>query len=227
MKFLNREILDNLREKGINPNSIVQDGKTEQLFYVNYVTKVREYLEEKLAEEYGVQPKNGSFLAERLQVVSESFAKRARAIFKLKKGNYERSVNQNFFKQFTSFKLRRNRSMSPRKKFKKFSDLGKSQKYERAKQVNAAASGDSELLAFATSIAKDFDMNKAFVVKKMEKDPELAAALRKYIEKDIGNSVIHQSCTILMDQMLHTKQGILLYYVHIFFLYTLVYKYQF
>ena len=49
MKFLNREILDNLREKGINPNSIVQDGKTEQLFYVNYVTKVREYLEEKLA----------------------------------------------------------------------------------------------------------------------------------------------------------------------------------
>ena len=76
MKFLNREILDDLREKGINPNSIVQDGKTEQLFYVNYVTKVREYLEEKLAEEYGVQPKNGSFLAERLQVVSESFAKR-------------------------------------------------------------------------------------------------------------------------------------------------------
>ena len=76
--------------------------------------------------------------------------------------------------------------MSPRKKFKKFSDLGKSQKYERAKQVNAAASGDSELLAFATSIAKDFDINKAFVVKKMEKNPELAAALRNYIEKDIG-----------------------------------------
>ena len=195
MKFLNREILDNLREKGINPNSIVQDGKTEPLFYVNYVAKVREYFEKELADDYGVQPKKGSFLDERLQVVSESFAKR-------------------------------NRSMSPRKKFKKFSDLGKSQKYERAKQVNAAASGDSELLAFATSIAKDFDMNKAFVVKKMEKDPELAAALRNYIEKDIGNSVIHQSCTILMDQMLHTKQGILLYYVHIF-LYALVYKYQF
>ena len=85
--------------------------------------------------------------------------------------------------------------------------MGKSQRKERIKNVKAAAGGDPDLLLAAASsaskdaskdataggdadllaaAAKDFQKNRHFILKKMEKHPEIAEKLKLYVENGIG-----------------------------------------
>ena len=68
---------------------------------------------------------------------------------------------------------------------KPFQSLGRTQKAKRVKDLKVAASGDVDLLvAAASSAAKNLDMNRHFIFKKIDKDPELAEDLKRFIEND-------------------------------------------
>ena len=76
-------------------------------------------------------------------------------------------------------------SQPPTSSKKPFNRLGRTQKSHRVKEVKAAASGDLDLLmATATSVAKELGMDSHFVLKAMKKNPETAAILKNFIEKD-------------------------------------------
>ena len=83
---------------------------------------------------------------------------------------------------------------------KPYNRLGRTQKCERVKDLKAAASGDFDLLmATAASVAKEFNMNYHFVLKKLKENPELAKDLKRYIEKDYSMYLVlkNQSCMYL------------------------------
>ena len=73
---------------------------------------------------------------------------------------------------------------------KPFEDCGRTEQHNRVKKLKASAGGDAALvLSTAKSVAKDFDLNRHFVLKKMEQDPNLAADLKRYIEKDLSKFI--------------------------------------
>ena len=86
----------------------------------------------------------------------------------------------------------------PPPKKKPFKDLGRTERANRVNKVKAAADGDADLLlaaatsaakdmaATADSVAKDLHKNRHFILKKMEKDPELAAHLKIYLGKGLS-----------------------------------------
>ena len=66
-------------------------------------------------------------------------------------------------------------------------DRKKSALYEAANKARTASGDDPKaLLLAATQAAKRLDMNRWFVMKKMEKDPDLAMQLKYFIEKGNG-----------------------------------------
>ena len=66
-------------------------------------------------------------------------------------------------------------------------DRKKSALYEAATKARKASGDDPKaLLLAATQAAKRLDMNKWFVMKKMEKDADLAMQLKYFIEKGKG-----------------------------------------
>ena len=66
-------------------------------------------------------------------------------------------------------------------------DRKKSALYEAASKARKAAGNDPKaLLLAATQAAKQFDMNRWFIMKKMDKDPDLALRLKYFIEKEKG-----------------------------------------
>ena len=66
-------------------------------------------------------------------------------------------------------------------------DRKKSALYEAATKARKASGDDPKaLLLAATQAAKRLDMNKWFVMKKMEKDADLATQLKYFIEKRKG-----------------------------------------
>ena len=80
---------------------------------------------------------------------------------------------------------------------KPFNQLGGSQKNEHVKELKEAASGDFNLLmATATSVTKQFNMNYLFVFKKMKGNSELAVNLKRYIEKDYSKYIPSPSVKI-------------------------------
>ena len=79
-------------------------------------------------------------------------------------------------------------------------DRKKSALYEAASRARKASGDDPKaLLLAATQAAKRLDMNKWFVMKKMEKDADLATQLKYFIEKRKGyyDIIISLSVTTL------------------------------
>ena len=86
-----------------------------------------------------------------------------------------------------------NTTPGPSKSQKKpFEECGRTEKHNRVKKLKASAGGDAELvLSTAKSVAKDLDLNRHFVFKKMEQDPNLAADLKRYIENDLSMFILN------------------------------------
>ena len=65
--------------------------------------------------------------------------------------------------------------------------LKRSATYKAAAKAAEAANGDANvLLLAATQSAKKFDMNRHFILKRIQKDPELAQRLKEFVELDMG-----------------------------------------
>ena len=74
-------------------------------------------------------------------------------------------------------------------------DRKKSALYEAASKARKAAGNDPKaLLLAATQAAKQFDMNRWFIMKKMDKDPDLALRLKYFIEKEKGYYQLLKKC---------------------------------
>ena len=66
-------------------------------------------------------------------------------------------------------------------------DRKKSALYEAASRARKATGEDADaLLLAATQSAKRFNMNRWFILKRMQKDADLAIKLKYFIEKDIS-----------------------------------------
>ena len=66
-------------------------------------------------------------------------------------------------------------------------DRGRSATFEAASKARDVTGQDpNALLLAATQAAKRFDMDRHFVLKRMQKDPNLAKRLRFFVEKEMG-----------------------------------------
>ena len=66
-------------------------------------------------------------------------------------------------------------------------NLGRSATFAKASKAKEAAGGDADALFLAaTQASKNFDMNRHFIMKKMKNNPDLVAAIKQFIETDVG-----------------------------------------
>ena len=209
MKISNKYILDQL---------YFGDPKITPLTtnFLEYTKKVNDVITEEFRKEIGANPVKGSSLELRIATAAKSFSAIARRHFKKQQRSYKRSIAQHFFKIKTHIPLREKKvkpnqgpapssgpasssgpdttstpgsSQKPPKK--PFEECGRTEQYHRVKKLKASAGGDAGLiLSTAKSVAKDFDLNRHFVLKKMDQDPNLAADLRRYIEKDLSKLIL-------------------------------------
>ena len=79
------------------------------------------------------------------------------------------------------------RSKEPKAHYSGDRDRKKSSLYEAAAKARKASGDDPKALMLAANqAAKRLDMNRWFIMKKMEKDPDLALQLKYFIEKRKG-----------------------------------------
>ena len=69
----------------------------------------------------------------------------------------------------------------------KSGDRGRSATFEAASKAREVTGHDADaLLLAATQCAKVFEMDRHFILKRMQKDPNLAKRLRFFVEKEMG-----------------------------------------
>ena len=62
--------------------------------------------------------------------------------------------------------------------------------FKAASEAKEAADGDANsLLLAATQASKGLDMNRHFILKKIQKDPSLAEKIKFFIEHEIGMNI--------------------------------------